>query len=239
MIDSGTTRHLNKVSDKLPITGQSSKTIVTATGDLSQTTNTAKLSMSQLPEPARETHILPNLQASLMSVSVLANNGCTTIFHHYHDNVYCPDGVRIKTTKEALLQGWRDPEGLWQVPLVDKVTDITAHTIALDQPAPSIAVHNVYKLPSTERVVLFLHGTLGFLTKATMFAAARNGNLISFPGLTVENISKFFPESVETQKGHMHQTRHGVRSTKVFDENTVIQTSYQHLASNTRMYTYG
>ena len=170
MIDFGTTCHLNKVSDKLPVTGQSSKTIVTATGDLSQTTNMANLPMSPLSDAARETHILPNMQSSLMSGSVLANNGCTTIFHPYQNGVtvHGPDGVKIKVTTEALLQGWRDPDGLWRVPLVDKVTDLAAHTIAfaLDRQAPSDTVNNVYEPPSMERVVLFLHGALGFSTKS-------------------------------------------------------------------------
>lgn len=45
--------------------------------------------------------------------------------------------------------------------------------------------------------------------------AIRNKWLVGWPGLTVENVNKFFPESEETQKGHMKQTRQGVRSTKV------------------------
>jgi len=49
-----------------------------------------------------------------------------------------------------------------------------------------------------------------------VYDAARNGNLITFPGLTIKNINKHFPESEETQKGHMRQSRQGVRSS-VFD----------------------
>eukprot|EP00804_Cyclotella_cryptica_P016849 CCRYP_001818-RA/>CCRYP_001818-RA protein AED:0.39 eAED:0.38 QI:0/-1/0/1/-1/1/1/0/475 len=222
MLDSGTTCHLNKPTDGLQPTGPSRKTIITATGDTSTTTSTALLPMTQLPMAARETHILPNLQASLMSVSVLANNGCTTIFHPYHKGVtvHGPGGINLTLTTEALLQGWRDPDGLWRVPLTTKVTDLTAHTIALDRPAPPIAAYSVYELPSTEKVVRFLHAALGFPTKATMLAAARKGNLISFPGLTPDNISKFFPESDPTAKGHMRQTRQGVRSTKISEDNS-------------------
>ncbi|KAL7475055.1 hypothetical protein ACHAW6_000989, partial [Cyclotella cf. meneghiniana] len=77
---------------------------------------------------------------------------------------------------------------------------------------------NVYELPTTKEVVRFLHAALGFLTKATLLTAAWNGNLVTFPGLTVENISKHFPESDETAKGHMKQSKQGMRSTKVIDE---------------------
>ncbi len=181
--------------------------------------------MTQLPEAARTTHILPNLQASLMSVSVLADNGCTTIFHPHQNGVtvHGPEGVRIDATKEALLQGWRDSAGLWKVPLTDRVTEHAPIAVAQDRPAPHFAVNSVYELPSTEKVVRFLHGALGFPTKATMLAAARNGNLNTFPGLSTENVSKFFPESVETQKGHMRQSKQGVRSTKVIDEDAALQ----------------
>ena len=35
--------------------------------------------------------------------------------------------------------------------------------------------------------------------------------------VTLENVNKFFPESVETIKGHMNHQRQGVRSTKIKD----------------------
>ena len=56
-----------------------------------------------------------------------------------------------------------------------------------------------------------------------MLAAARNGNLNTFPGLMTENITKFFPESDETQKGHMRQSRQGVCSTKIANKNAVLE----------------
>jgi hypothetical protein len=40
--------------------------------------------------------------------------------------------------------------------------------------------------------------------------------------MTTENVNKFFPESDKTQKGHMKQTKQGVRSTKVIDEDTLL-----------------
>jgi hypothetical protein len=46
---------------------------------------------------------------------------------------------------------------------------------------------------------------------------------VTFPGLTPKNISRFFPESDETQKGHMRQQRQGVRSTRVVDEDAMLE----------------
>jgi hypothetical protein len=82
---------------------------------------------------------------------------------------------------------------------------------------------NIYKLPSTKEVVRFQHAALGFPTKAMLLTAIRHKNLVTFPGMTSKNINKFFPESDETQKGHMKQTKQGVRSTKVIDEDAMLK----------------
>ena len=112
-----------------------------------------------------------------------------------------------------MLQGCRNEAGLWTVPLRDDALISTSLDV-------NEAALNVYDLPSTKEVVRFLHAALGFPTKETMLTAARNGNLVTFPGLSITNINKHFPESDETQKGHMRQSRQGVRSTKVIDEDT-------------------
>jgi len=40
------------------------------------------------------------------------------------------------------------------------------------------------------------------------------GNYIGWPLLTERNINKYYPETTETPKGHMTQTRKNVQSTK-------------------------
>ncbi len=82
---------------------------------------------------------------------------------------------------------------------------------------------NVYKLPLTKEVVQFQYAALGFPTKAMLLTTIRHKNLVTFPGMTSKNINKFFPESNETQKGHMKQMKQGVRSTKVTDEDAMLK----------------
>ncbi len=55
----------------------------------------------------------------------------------------------------------------------------------------------------------------GFPTKETFLEAVRAGNFATWPGLTTTLIAKHFPDSDETQKGHMKGQQKGVRSTKV------------------------
>jgi hypothetical protein len=69
--------------------------------------------------------------------------------------------------------------------------------------------------PKQNRCHKYFHAALGFPTKETLLAATRAGFLTSWPGMTVTAINKHFPESIETQKGHMKHQRQGIRSTKV------------------------
>ena len=79
-----------------------------------------------------------------------------------------------------------------------------------DRPSPSEAINNVYKLPSIEPEIRYLHGAAGFPTKATWLKAIRNGSYLSWPLFNIKNVKKNFPESEETQKGNMRTQRQGV-----------------------------
>ena len=41
------------------------------------------------------------------------------------------------------------------------------------------------------------------------------GNYNTRPLINIKNVNKYFPESEETQQGHMRNQRQGVRSTKI------------------------
>jgi hypothetical protein len=59
--------------------------------------------------------------------------------------------------------------------------------------------NNVYSLPSIPHSIKYFHAAAGYPVKATWLATA---------------VRKHFPESDETQQGHMKRQRQGVRSTK-------------------------
>ena len=68
-----------------------------------------------------------------------------------------------------------------------------------------------------EALVRYTHAAAGFPVKSTWLKAIKHGNYNSWPGLTYNNAAKYFPESVETIKGHMVQSSQEVRSTKIPD----------------------
>ena len=127
------------------------------------------------------------------------------------------DNIKNLNTDTILLDskdGRQSLNAMYTIPSTEKVLDRLS--ILLDQ-RPNIkeALHNVYDLPSIEPAIRYLHAAAGFPTKATWLKAIRKGNYLTWPLLTVKNVHKFFPESEETQHGHMRGQRQGVRSTKV------------------------
>jgi hypothetical protein len=55
---------------------------------------------------------------------------------------------------------------------------------------------------------------MGFLVEETWLKAVQWVSYNSLPLINVTNVACYFPESEETQKGHMHGQRQGISSTK-------------------------
>ena len=65
-----------------------------------------------------------------------------------------------------------------------------------------------------EQTVRHLHAAAGHPTEETWLKAIKKGNYNSWPLIDTKNIRKKFPESEETQFGHMRGQRQGTRSTR-------------------------
>ena len=85
-----------------------------------------------------------------------------------------------------------------------------------DQFIASVDAANViFDLPNSRQSLMYFHAATGFPSKETFTDAVIAGKYATWPGLITTLISKHFPDSDETQKGHMKGQRKGVRSTKV------------------------
>ncbi len=71
----------------------------------------------------------------------------------------------------------------------------------------------MHKLPSIKQTVQYLHTAAGHPTEDTWLKAIRKGNYNSWPLIDTKTGPKYFPESEETQFGHMRGQRQGVQST--------------------------
>ena len=69
-------------------------------------------------------------------------------------------------------------------------------------------------MSSVKVLVRFLHTAAGFPVNSRWLAAIKSENYATWTGLTYNNAKTYHPTTGETLKGHMKQTRQGVRSTK-------------------------
>ena len=221
ILDSGATNHFGTDDGGFESTGEpSTKLVGAANGNFMRASTKAVLPMSQLRPEAREADIIPDLKNSLVSISKLADSSYVTIFQPGNKGVavYDENDVKITVTGEAVLQGWREGN-LWRVPLED------GSSVSISEDKLTESANNLFELPSLRESIRYLHASLGFPVKSTWLKAIRAGNFAGWPLVTVENVHKYFPESEETQMGHLNQQRQGVRSTKPREPLLDIDTS--------------
>ena len=68
-----------------------------------------------------------------------------------------------------------------------------------------------------------MHATCRYPVKSTWLKAIKAGNFIGWPVINERTVSKYYPETTETPKGHMNQTRKNVRSTKKHEKFELTQ----------------
>jgi hypothetical protein len=128
----------------------------------------------------------------------------TTVFHPREEGVtiHKEGTINITTSEPPVLTGGKSNEAkLWTISTPDNR-------------ATKEEVNNVYSLPSIPHTIRYLHATAGHPVKDTWLDVIKAGNYVTWPGLTTTVVRKHFPESDETQQGHMKKQFQGVRSTK-------------------------
>jgi hypothetical protein len=138
---------------------------------------------------------------SLMSISKFVDTGYTLVYDNKEVNYYGKATTKIIMSEDAVLWGWQCPfDKLWCVPLVTNVHNLNMDTILPNHPlghsslhgvyevanmtltcqhinAISVLAHcweyhhNIYKLPSLEPTVRYLHAAASFPPKATWLKA--------------------------------------------------------------------
>jgi hypothetical protein len=69
-------------------------------------------------------------------------------------------------------------------------------------------------LPNIEPTIKYLHAAVGFQVEKRWQKAIQWGNYNSWPLINVTNVTRYFPESEETQKQHMCIQQQGIHFTK-------------------------
>jgi hypothetical protein len=138
---------------------------------------------------------------SLISTSKFVDAGYTIVYDSKEVNYYEKATTKIIVSEDAVLQDWQCPHNkLWHFPLVPNVWNLITDTILLDHPLGHSSLHakyevanmtltcqhinviallthcreyiyNVYKLPSLEPTIHYLHAATCFPPKSTWFKA--------------------------------------------------------------------
>ena len=163
-----------------------------------RTTSVGQLPLSPfLSSAAQSAYVIDELQTgTLISLGQLCDDDVTAVFSK--------TAVNLLKNNQIIITGTRLTNGLWSIPLATSSVAPTLHQangiLRLDLPKQELAV--------------FHHVTLGSPVVSTLLRAIRRGHLISFPGLTVELITKHLPKSVATVLGHQDQEARNIRSTQ-------------------------
>jgi hypothetical protein len=92
--------------------------------------------------------------------------------------------------------------GLWRINLLK------------EHKKPQLEVaNNVYELRNTGALVNYLHNAMFSLPKSALLQAVKNGQLVTWTGLTEKIINKHQNLTPASTMGHMNQRRQNIRST--------------------------
>jgi hypothetical protein len=176
-------------------------------GTTIQSSHTCNLLLTGLPPQARQAHILPGLvHNSLISVGQLCDNRCTVTFTH--------DQVTVTKNKECVMRGSRDPKSrLWRVYLKQK---LEKH---------EIQCNHAHNNNNQKDLINYLHAACFSPVKSTWITAIKNGNFLSWPGLTEHAVEKHLSKSTATKKGHLNQQLQNARTTQIKTNNANSQES--------------
>ncbi|MGV7235206.1 MAG: hypothetical protein ACQ9ET_03015, partial [Nitrosomonadaceae bacterium] len=163
---------------------------------------------------ATKANTFDNFQSSLISVGQLADDNTVSIFTKTGVSVHKEQDVLITCNNEPLVIGVRDSQGRYRIPLEQHRGQWQPRIPSRKAKRALRQANSVYDLPSTEQAIKWMHAVCGYPVKSTWLKAIKAGNYVGWPMLTEQNVNKYYPETNETPKGHMNQTRKNVRSTK-------------------------
>jgi len=150
----------------------------------------------------------------LMSVGKMANNGTVSVFTKEGRNVFKEEDMIITCKGKPILIGVRDSHGRYRIPLMQQRGQWQPLRPSKQEQKALRQANSVYDLPSTEQAIKWMHAVCGYPVKSTWLKAIKAGNYVGWPMINERNIQKYYPETIETAKGHLNQMRKNVRSTK-------------------------
>jgi hypothetical protein len=149
-----------------------------------------------------------------MSVGKTADNGTVSVFTKEGINVFKEEDMLITCKGEPILIGVRDSQGQYRIPLMQQWGQWQPRCPSKQAQKALRQANSVYDLPRTKQAIKWMHTICGYQVKSTWLKAIKAGNYVGWPMLNECNVQKYYPETIETAKGHLNQTRKSVYFTK-------------------------
>ena len=204
IIDTGTTGHY--ITADAPCNDSDSTapaiTVYLPDGQPIKSTASTRLELPLVNTEAKTAHIFPTLHKnSLISVGALCDDDCEAVFSRHK--------VVITKNDTVILTGTRKKGGLWMTNLQNN--------------EPSQQAHAITQHRNIKDAIQFLHAACFSPIVTTWTKAIENGNFITWPTITVGNVTKHATPSAATIKGHMDQERKNKATTKVKEKGTTTE----------------
>jgi hypothetical protein len=151
---------------------------------------------------------------SLMSVGKTADNGTVSVFTKDGINVFKEEDVLITCKGEPILIGVRDGHGQYRILLMQQRGRWQPWRPSKQARKAFQQANSIYNIPLTKQAIKWMHAVCVYPVKLTWLKAIKASNYVGWPMLNEHNVEKYYPESIETPKGHLNQTRKNVQSTK-------------------------
>ncbi len=162
----------------------------------------------KLQDRAREMNVVPGLHSTLVSIPKMANADYIAVFDEHKATIYDVTTTMITALANPVVVAPQcQTTGLWRLDRDSAVQETQDNTIFL---ATAEMANTIFDLPNNQQTVLYYHTAVGFPPKETFLDAVHAVNYTMWPGLRTQLINKHFPDSDETQKGHMKGQRQGV-----------------------------
>jgi hypothetical protein len=201
--DSGATGHFLP-NDNAKQTIHDKIRVICANKQTMDSVTTSKLDIPEVSEEAKTAFHFNEMDTPLLSLPVLADDGCKIELTE--------DNILVKKNNKIILKGIRDKtSALWMIPIKHRSkARILAQQLP---PIPSHAANSAYHQPTIAKLMAYHNASIGSLPVKTLCNAIDNDWLTSFPGLTSAAVRRHLPKSISTTMGHLHMIRKGIRST--------------------------
>ena len=196
--DSGATRHYFRPEDTsalINVAKADGPTVMLPDQTALQANACGRLPISELSTDGNKVHIIPGIKtASLISLGQLCDDNCIVELRKEAMNVTKNDKIILRGTRNHL-------DGLWDIDL--NQTQLRQHHCNI-----------IVDTKNISDLIAFYHECLFCPTKSTWLRAIKGKKFPTWPGLTAERVTKFFPTTAATAHGHLDQEQQNLRSTK-------------------------